>query len=136
MVRKLNWGPIKEQDTTPMGKAAAAAMLRDALGDLFETADGMDESDPNRERILHAMNDTQEAFNTLIEDGTDGHQITKHVDAAMAKLQLLTELFGTDANLSMCNEGLQYIVDGMAHDLGSIYEIIDGDPRDETAEEA
>lgn len=63
-------------------------------------------------------------------------QITKHVDAAMAKLQLLTELFGTDANLSMCNEGLQYIVDGIAHDLGSIYEIIDGDPRNETAEEA
>jgi hypothetical protein len=34
----------------------------------------------------------------------------------------------------MCNEGLQYIVDGMAHDLGNIYEVIDGDPRDTTEE--
>ena len=59
-------------------------------------------------------------------------QIMKNVDAAMAKLQLLTELFGTDANLSMCNEGLQYIVDGIAHDLGNVYEILEDDTRGTT----
>ncbi len=54
-------------------------------------------------------------------------QITKNVDAAMSKLQLLTSLFESDTDTNLCHEGIMYVVDGIAHDLGNIYdEILEG----------
>ena len=50
-------------------------------------------------------------------------QIIKNVDAAMSKLQLLTNVFESeDMDTNMCHEVLGYVVDGIAHDLGNIYE--------------
>lgn len=79
MVKRLNWDSpvtsaendwadaIKEvvaMDPTGTfdGMGGAAAHLRDVLGDLFETADGMNEGDPNRERVISATKDIEGVF--------------------------------------------------------------------------
>lgn len=59
-------------------------------------------------------------------------EVIANVDSAMSKLQLLTELFDAEADISLCHEGLQYVVDGIAHDLGDIYEGLEG-PAETTA---
>ena len=51
-------------------------------------------------------------------------EIEKSLDDATAKLQLLTELFDAEADINLCHEGLQYVVDGIGHDLGNIYEAL------------
>lgn len=56
-------------------------------------------------------------------------EIEKHVDAAMGKVQLLTELFGADINTSLCTDAIKYIVDGIGHDLSCIYEALDDAKR-------
>lgn len=49
--------------------------------------------------------------------------VLTHIDAAMSKLQLLTSIFEADADVSMCNDGILYVINGIGHDLGAIYEI-------------
>ena len=111
---------LRENDKTPMqrtvetDKTGAAAMLRDALGDLFETADGMDEGDHNRESILYAMSDIQRAFDILFVGGGGATKAERKgsvlpykldtIDAAMTAIDklnamawLLIDAFDNDA---------------------------------------
>jgi hypothetical protein len=83
MVKRLNWdSPVTSAENDwanaikkvvamdPTGIVdgiGAATQLRDTLGDLLETADGMDEGDPNRERIISATNDITGVFLTVRE---------------------------------------------------------------------
>lgn len=54
-------------------------------------------------------------------------EIIANIDGAMQKLQLLTALFDGETDINLCHDGLMYVVDGIAHDLGNIYEGLDTD---------
>ena len=49
-------------------------------------------------------------------------EVIANVDNAMAKLQLLTSLFNGETDTNICHAGILYVINGIASDLGSIYE--------------